>query len=156
MQVMVEATGELERRLTITLPGGDFENKVRERLKSMAPRVKMDGFRPGKVPYQMLERRYGSAVRQEVSDEFVQNSFRDAIKQESLRPAGPPQIEPPQLETGKAFEYTVTFEVLPSIEAINLEGIKIKRPVAEVTDTDITNVLERLRNQHLEWKPVEH
>lgn len=156
MQVMVEATGELERRLTITLPGGDFENKVRERLKSMAPRVKMDGFRPGKVPYQMLERRYGSAVRQEVSDEFVQNSFRDAIKQESLRPAGPPQIEPPRLETGKAFEYTVTFEVLPSIGAINLEGIEIKRPMAEVTDTDVENVLERLRNQHLEWEPVEH
>jgi trigger factor len=152
---MVEATGELERRLTITLPGGDFENKVRERLQSMAARVKMDGFRPGKVPYKVLERRYGPAVRQEVSDEFVQNSFRDAIKQESLRPAGPPQIEPPQLETGKPFEYTVTFEILPGIESINLEGIKIKRPLAEVTDMDVESVLEKLRNQHIEWEPVE-
>jgi trigger factor len=154
MQVMVEATGELERRLTITLPGGDFENKVQERLRSMAPRVKMDGFRPGKVPYKVLERRYGSAVRQEVLDEFVQSSFRDAIKQESLRPAGPPQIEPPQLEAGKPFEYTVTFEILPGIESINFEGIKIKRPLAEVTDMDVQSVLEKLQNQHLEWEPV--
>lgn len=155
MQVMVEATGELERRLTITLPAGNFENKVRERLQSMAPRVKMDGFRPGKVPYKVLERRYGSTVRQEVVDEFVRNSFRDAIKQESLRPAGPPHIEPPQLEAGKPFEYTVTFEILPGIESINLEGIKIKRPVAEVTDIDVRNVLEKLQYQYIEWEPVE-
>lgn len=155
MQVTVEATGALERRLTITLPGGDFENKVRERLQSMVPRVKMDGFRPGKVPYKVVERRYGSAVRQEVSDEFVRNSFRDAIQQESLRPAGPPRIEWPQLEAGKPFEYTATFEVLPEIEAVNLEGFKVKRPQAEVTDNDIENVLEKLRHQHLEWDPVE-
>jgi trigger factor len=154
MQVMVEATGELERRLTITLPGGDFENRVRERLQSMAPRVKMDGFRPGKVPYKVLEHRYGSTVRQEVLNEFVQNSFRDAIKQESLRLAGPPQIEPPQLEAGRPFEYTATFEILPGIETINLEGIKVKRPVAEVTDMDVKNILEKLQKQYTEWEPV--
>ncbi|ADE16157.1 trigger factor [Nitrosococcus halophilus Nc 4] len=155
MQVTVEATGELERRLTITLPGGDFENRVQERLRSMAPRVKMDGFRPGKVPYKVVERRYGPAVRQEVLDEFVQNSFRDAIQQESLRPAGPPRIEPSQWEAGKPFEYTATFEVLPDIESISLEGIKVKRPQAETTDKDIDSVLEKLRNQHVEWEPAE-
>ncbi|KFI22725.1 trigger factor [Nitrosococcus oceani] len=155
MQVTVEATGELERRLTITLPGSDFESKVQERLRSMVPRIKMDGFRPGKVPYKVVERRYGSAVRQEVSDEFVRDSFRDAIKQESLRPAGMPQIEPPQLEAGESFAYTVTFEVLPEIESVKLEGIKIKQPRAEVTDKDIEGVLKKLQEQHIEWEPME-
>ncbi|ADJ28381.1 trigger factor [Nitrosococcus watsonii] len=155
MQVTVEATGELERRLTITLPEGNFENRVQERLRSMVPRIKMDGFRPGKVPYKVVERRYGSAVRQEVSDEFVRDSFRDAIKEKSLRPASMPRVEPPQLEAGKPFAYTVTFEVLPDIESVKLDGIKIKQPRAEITDKDIQEVLEKLREQHIEWEPVE-
>lgn len=155
MQVTVEATGELERRLTITLPGDDFEKKVQERLRSMVSRVKIDGFRPGKVPYKVVERRYGSAVRQEVQDEFVENSFRDAIKQESLRIAGPPRIEPRQAETGKPFEYIATFEVLPVIEIVNLKEIKVKRPSVEVTDADVDALLEKLRRQHRKWEPVE-
>ena len=155
MQVTVESTGELERRLTITLPEEDVEQKVQSRLRSMAPRVKMDGFRPGKVPFKVVERRYGPAVRQEVFEEFVEHSFRDAIKQESLRPAGPPRIEPQGLETGQSFKYTATFEVLPNIEAINLKGIVVKRPVAEVTEADVDRILEKLRNQYLEWQPVD-
>lgn len=155
MQVTVEATGELERRLTITLPGDELEKKVQERLRSMVSRVKIDGFRPGKVPYKVVERRYGSAVRQEVQDEFVENSFRDAIKRESLRPAGPPRIEPCQAETGKPFEYIATFEVVPAIEAVNLKEIEVKRPSVEVTDADVNALLEKLRRQYREWEPIE-
>ncbi|BAW80427.1 trigger factor [Candidatus Nitrosoglobus terrae] len=156
MRVMVEATGELERRLTITLPFGDFESKVQERLKSIASRVKLDGFRPGKIPHKVLEHRYGSTVRQEIVDEFIRNSLSDAIKQESLQLASSPQINKlSKLETDKPFEYTATFEILPDIESINLEGIKIKRPIAEVTDIDVKNVLEKIRSQHLEWKSVD-
>jgi trigger factor len=155
MQVTVESTGELERRLTITLPEEDVKEKVQSRLRSMAPRVKMDGFRPGKVPFKVVERRYGPAVRQEILEEFIEHSFRDAIKQESLRPAGPPRIEPHGLEAGQSFKYTATFEVFPDIKVINLKGIVVKQPVAEVTEAEVEHVLEKLRNQSLEWEPVD-
>ncbi len=155
MQVSVQSSEGLERRLTVVVPAERVETAVQERLKSLARRVKVDGFRPGKVPFSLVQRMYGEQVRFEVQDEVVQSSFRDAVTQQQLRLAGTPRIESSSLEPDKGLEYTAVFEIYPEVGQVSLDSIKIEKPVAEVTEADVMVVLERLRKQASEWAAVE-
>src|SRR5690606_16191531 len=137
MQVSVEATGGLERRITVQVPAERIEKEIGDRLKSLTRTARVAGFRPGKVPFKVIERKYGAQVRQEVLGEVVQSSFYEAVAQEKLRPAGGPKIEASKIEPGQNLEYSATFEVYPEIRLASLEGVSIERPVAEVTDEDV-------------------
>ncbi|WP_026279919.1 trigger factor [Thioalkalivibrio sp. ALJ16] len=154
MQVSVEATGNLERKMTIQVPSERIDTEVDNRLKSLAKRVKLDGFRPGKVPMKVVRQRYGSGVYQEVLSEVLQESYREAVQQEGLEPAGNPSIEPTSLEGGDAIEFTASFQVFPEIEVADFSGAEIERPVAEVGDEDIDRVIDSLREQNKEWAEV--
>ena len=147
MQVSVETTSGLERRLTIAIPAEKIEAEVNQRIKQTAPKVKLDGFRPGKVPARVVRQRFGQGIRQEVLGELMSSSFYDAVTQEKLKPAGQPEIEPKQIEEGKDFSFTATFEVYPEFDLIDLKGVEIKRPVTEVTDADVAEMIETLRKQ---------
>jgi len=151
MQVSVEATEGLERRLTIAVPGERIEKEVKSRLDSMGSKAKIAGFRPGKVPFKVMQQRYGKRIRMEVLDSMIQESLSEAIVQQKLKLAGRPQISPTKDKPGEAFEYTATFEVYPDIELMGLETIQIERPTADITDDDINNVIESLRKQHCQW-----
>lgn len=155
MQVSVESGEGLERRMRVSLPAERFDREVEKRLKGIARTAKLPGFRPGKVPLNLLRRRYGGQVQGEVFGELVESSFSEAVRQESLRPAGRPAIEPDIKVEEKTYGYTATFEVLPQIELKPLDGVKVKRPSAEVTDTDMDDMLERLRKQRQTWNPVD-
>lgn len=155
MQVSLEATSGLERRLTITVPAEQVEAKVTERLKDTAKKVRLDGFRPGKVPLSVVKRRFGKSTRQEVVGDVMQSSFIEAIQKESLRPAGMPTVEPVKMEPGEDFEFIATFEVYPELALKGYEGITIEKPSADVTDADVEQMLETLRNQNREWQTVE-
>jgi len=155
MQISIETTSGLERRLTISVPSETFEGRISDRLGDAAQRVRLPGFRPGKVPMKEVRRRYGSAVRAEVAGELMQSSFFDAVRQEDLSPAGQPNLEVVKMEPGDDFEFTATFEVFPSIELADLSKVDVKRPEAEVTDADVDDMVERLRDQRKEWQEVD-
>ena len=147
MQVSIETTSGLERRLTVGVPAARVDSEVDSRLQKAAQNVRLPGFRPGKVPMKVMRQRYGAGVRQEVLGEVMSRSFQEAVVQEKLRPAGQPSIEPRSLEPGRDLEYVATFEVFPEVEVVAMSGFAVSRPVAEVTDADVDNIIEVFRKQ---------
>ena len=155
MQVSVEAGEGLERKLKIHIPKETVETQVESRLKSMLPRVKIDGFRPGKAPLKVVKQHYGEQVFQEVAGELIQNSFRDALTQENLNPAGDPSIATDGIKQGEPLEFTATFEVYPEVELAPISGMKLERITSSVTDADIDKMIETLRKQRSTWSEVD-
>ncbi|MAT49803.1 MAG: trigger factor [Porticoccaceae bacterium] len=155
MQVSIETTSGLERRMTIGVPADQVESEVTQRLEQAARTVRLDGFRKGKVPLKVVRQRFGKGVRQEVLGEVMNQSFQEAVNQEKLRPAGQPTIESMNDNPGQDFEFVATFEVYPEIELQDFSTISVEKPVAEVSDADIEKMIENLRTQHAEWKAVE-
>lgn len=155
MQVSIETTSGLERRMTVGVPAERVESEVNSRLQRAAKTVRLNGFRPGKVPMKVVRQRFGEGVRQEVLGEVMSQSFYEAVQQENVKPAGRPSIEPKQLDAGKDVEFVATFEVFPEIEARDCSGIEVERPVAEVTDADVDKMIEIFRKQRGSWEVVE-
>ena len=155
MQVSVESTGTLERRMTVTVPEEKIANEVEQRLKSMAPRVRIDGFRPGKVPFSVIRGKYTNQVRSEVIGDVMQSSYYEAVQQENLKPAGNPTIEPKLIEPGKGLEFDAIFEVMPEIKLAAMSKVKIEKPVVEVQNSDVDETIENIRKQRTEYEDVE-
>ena len=155
MQVTIETTSSLERRLTVGVPAAQVDGEVDTRLQKAAKNVKLPGFRPGKVPMNVMRQRFGANVRQEVLGEVVNQSFRDAVIQEKLRPAGEPTIEPRNLEQGKDVQYVATFEVFPEVELVDMKDFSIERPVAEVGSEDIDSIIDTFRKEKGNWEEAE-
>jgi trigger factor len=155
MQVSVEAGEGLERTLKIQIPTETVETQVESRLRSMLPRVKIDGFRPGKVPLKIVRQQYGDQVFQEVAGELIQNSFRDALVQENLNPAGDPSISTDGIKQGEPLEFTATFEVYPDVELAPVAGLKLEKITSAVTEADIDKMVDTLRKQRSTWSEVE-
>lgn len=151
MQVSVETTSGLERRLTITIPAQKIQSEVDARINKIAPQAKIDGFRPGKVPVSVVRQRYGEGVRQEVLGDLMSNSFQDAVIQEKLRPAGQPTVEPRQIENGKDFSFTATFEIYPEIKIKDINGAEVVRAKVEINDADVDTVIETIRKQQANY-----
>ncbi|AUJ70586.1 MULTISPECIES: trigger factor [Pseudoalteromonas] len=151
MQVSVETTQGLERRLTITVPAENVETEVKKRLQKLSRTQRIDGFRPGKVPVSIITKRYGAAVRQEVAGDLMQRNYIEAIIAEKINPAGAPSFAPKSLEAGKDLEFDATFEVYPEVELKDLDKIAVEKPAVSVTDEDLANMLETLRKQHASW-----
>ena len=155
MQVSVETLNDLERRVTVQVPAERVAKEIQDRLVAMSRKVKVAGFRPGKVPLKIMQRMYGNQVRYEAVSELMEHSLRDALVQEKLNPLGGPKIEPKPLEEGQAFEYSATFEVMPEFDPSGFENIKVERPVAEVTEQDVDHMIETLRQQRTILTAVE-
>lgn len=155
MQVSLETTSGLERRLTVGVPAEQVENEVQKRLQQAARTVSIKGFRKGKVPLSVVKQRFGAGVRQEVVGEVISRSFYEAAVKENLKPAGQPSIEPKQLEAGKDLEYVATFEVYPSVALSDLSAFEIKRDKAQVTEADIDNMIAVLRKHQAAWTAVD-
>lgn len=153
MQVSVETTSNLGRKLTVGIPSDKVESAVETKLKDAAKNIRIDGFRPGKVPMREVRRRFGPSVRQEVVGELIQQSFYEAITQEKLQPAGMPAIEEATNEKGKDVEFVATFEVFPEIELNNIDGETIEKPVAEIVETDVDDMIETLLKQRATFEP---
>ncbi len=155
MQVSIETTSGLERRLTVGVPAERIEKEVNARLQKALPNVRIDGFRPGKVPMRIVKQRFGEGVRQEVAGEVMSQTFYEAVEQEKLRPAGAPSIEPKALQEGRDFQYVATFEVYPEFAIADLSDREVELVVAEVTDADVDEMVDTLRKQQGEWLEVE-
>lgn len=155
MQVSLETGEGLERKLTIQVPAETVSKEVEKRLKSMTSRVKIDGFRPGKVPLKIVQQQYGVQVHQEVVGDMMQNTFRDAIVQQELKLAGAPNIEPKNLTAGEILEYVATFEIYPEVAIADCSALEVERVTADVVDDDIDKMIETLRKQRVTYNTVE-
>ncbi|MDN7123283.1 trigger factor [Pseudidiomarina terrestris] len=154
MQVSVETTQGLERRATITVPAATIDEKVKELLKNEYRNRRINGFRKGKVPPNVLQKLFGKEARARAAQELMQSKYFEAIMQEQINPAGPPSIEPKVNEAGKDLEFVATFEVYPQVEVQGLDKIEVEKPDVTVTDEDVDGMLETLRKQHASWKEV--
>lgn len=155
MQVSVEAGDGLERKLTVQVPAETVEMEVNNRLNSLKNSARIDGFRPGKVPLNVIKQKYSGAILQEVASELMQSSFREALTQENLSPAGDPAIQAQDLVLGQVMEYTATFEIFPEIEIAPVADLPIEKVDATVENSDVDNMIEVLRKQRMDWSEVE-
>ncbi|WP_323750634.1 trigger factor [Marinobacter sp.] len=154
MQVSVETTSNIERRMTIGVPAQEIDQAVQKRLQETARTVRLNGFRPGKVPMSVVKRRFGDSIRQEIVGEVMRDNYIKALQEQDINPAGWPQFEPKTMEEGKDLEFVAVFEVLPEIELGDLSNVKVEKPVAEVTDKDIDTMIDNLRRQQAPMKEV--
>jgi len=154
MQVSVETTQGLERRLTITVPADSVDSAVKARLQQLSKTQRINGFRPGKVPVSVIQKRFGAAVPQEVAGDVMQQNFYQAIVQEKINPAGMPSFELVKDENGQDLEFVAAFEVYPEVEVQGVADIEIEKPVVEISDADLDNMMETLQKQHATWKEV--
>ncbi|CAI1952343.1 trigger factor [Serratia sp. TSA_198.1] len=152
MQVSVETTQGLGRRLSITVPADTINQAVKKELIKAAKSVRIDGFRKGHVPMNIVEQRYGASVRQDVLGEAMQRSFVDAIIKEKINPAGAPNYVPGEYKEGEDFTFAVEFEVYPEVELKGLDAIEVEKPVVDVNDADVDTMLDTLRKQQATWK----
>jgi trigger factor len=133
MQTSLETLGELERRLTMSVPVAEIESEIQQRLARLAKNVKVPGFRPGKVPLKMVAQQYGTQVRSDVISDAVKANFADAIREQNLRIAGNPRIEP---RTGEgapdALQFSAVFEIYPEVKVGDLSDVTIERAQADV------------------------
>lgn len=156
MQVNVEQKEGLQRTVKVEIPAERIDDAVSERLQRLQRSVRLDGFRPGKVPARVVRDRFGSQVRQEVLGELIQSTFQEAVQQEELQPAGQPNFDTGEASVEKgSFKYEATFEVYPEVELAPLENIEVERPYAEVTEADIDTMIETLRDQQKKHEAVE-
>ncbi len=156
MQVSVESTGDIERKLMIEVPAERVDQEIEKRLKDMRGKVRLDGFRPGKVPMSVVKERYGQAVHQEVAGDVIQKTLYEAAQQEELRIAGSPtNVIPDTLTIGQPLKYTATVEIYPSVEIGDISSIEITRQTTDINDADIDKMIEVLQKQQQKWEDVD-
>ena len=153
MQVSVETLEGLKRRMTVELPVEQVNEIVDNKLRSMAREVRLDGFRPGKVPLKVIRKRFGVHARQEAYGELIQNSYYEALVEQKLHAVGDPAID--IKDEDDAFIYVAEFEVVPEVTISDLGDAELKRPVAELLDSDVDGMIEKLRQQRVTWNKVE-
>ncbi len=152
MQVSVEATSALERRLTVGVPSEDIDKEINKRLQQAAKTVQIKGFRKGKVPFKLVRQRFGAGVQREVLGDAINRTFQEAVREKELRLAGQPKIEARDPSPEGLFEYVATFEVYPEISLNNIDGVQVKRYAAEVTDSDVDEMIETLRKNQAQFQ----
>jgi trigger factor len=155
MQTNFETLSPLERRLTMAVPVDTIDREVEERLRKLSRTVRMPGFRPGKVPVKLVTQQYGPQVRSDVISESVKTTFADAIREQNLRVAGYPRIEP-RADAGDPgqLEFSATFEVYPEIRLGDLSTVTIERPQVEVGPEDVRRTIDMLRKQRTRYEGV--
>lgn len=155
MQVSVETTNGLERKITVVIEEERLSSVIDGRLQDMTKTVKVKGFRPGKVPLKIVKQQYADQVRQEVVGDVLQSTLYEAIGQEKLNPAGQPRVDSLKSDPGQGMEYTALFEVYPEVKLGDLSKETVEKPVVELTDADVDEMLETVRGQHKEWESVD-
>jgi len=147
MQVTETAADGLKREYTITVPAGDLEQEITRRLGEIGQQVRLPGFRPGKVPMQILRTRFGPSVRGEVLQSTLQASSAEAISERKLRPALPPKVDIVSADEGADLEYKMAIELLPEIPEPSFAELDIERLVVEVPEEEVDGAIERIAEQ---------
>ena len=153
MKVSVETKGELERRISVTVPAAEVSTRYKEELSRAAKDVHLKGFRPGRAPASELERRFGRRFRREVALDVAREKWPEAAEQESLKPATAPRLELGDWQEGLDLHFHATFECMPEFDLIDFSALELVRPKAEVTDQDIDAVLDKMCQEQKVFEP---
>lgn len=153
MEVSVEQTSELGRKLTITLPESAVQEKVTPRLQKIAKEARIDGFRRGKVPQSVVKKMYGESARFDAKQDLIQSSYFEALKQQDLTPAGYPLVD--FVDTAEGFTYTAAIEVYPTVSLEGVDKLEVTQQVCEVKESDVDDMIVKLRDQRKTWQTVE-
>ena len=152
MQAVLESPSALERQFTITIPTGDVETEFEAKLAETAKRVRIDGFRPGKVPASVVRQRYGQAIRQEIASDLMEKSLGQALSEHDVKPIGQPTIDDVNFEEGSDFSFKATFEVFPELDPTLIDGNEIEQTQCKIGASDIKEMIATLREQRKSWK----
>jgi trigger factor len=155
MEVSVDKTEGLKRSITVRVPNADIDREIEVRLKQVGKTARLKGFRPGKVPPNVVRQRFGGQVRQEVLGDIIRSSFSHAVTEKRLNPAGGPAIEPLAVPDGAWFAYRATFEVYPEVKLGDVRSLEFQIPKVEITEPDVDKMVLRLRKQRGHWKTAE-
>ena len=155
MQVSLENTANLERRLTVSLPAERLDGVVGKRLQEIGRTANIKGFRRGKVPAKVIEQRFGAQVRNEAYGDLIRESLGEAIAKENLRMAGNPDVKAEPVGDAGEIRYSATFEVVPDFGKVDPAQLKIVRATASIGEADIDGMIETLRQQRRTWDAVE-
>ncbi|HWI27086.1 MAG TPA: trigger factor [Stellaceae bacterium] len=155
MQITETSTDGLKHEFKVTVDADDIKQRVEGRLREIGQQVKLPGFRPGKVPLNVLRQRYGTSVMGEVLERAVSDTSNAAMQEHKLRPALQPKVEIVSFNEGKDLEYKLAVEVLPEFAPMNFAELKLERLRPEVPDADIDKALERIAQQQRKNEPVD-
>ncbi len=155
MEVTVEVVQGLERRMTVTIPVNGIQSKVDKKLRLMAKTARMQGFRPGKVPFRMIKRQYLDQIETEVVADIIQSTYGKALLKENIRPASGPALQSRDLKDDNTLEYVMTFEIYPEIEVQGLDRIKVEKPVVTISEENVDRMIQTLRQQRTDWNEVD-
>ncbi len=151
MQVSVESINNLERKIQVTMADDGLDAKIEKRLNEMKSRVRMDGFRPGKIPMNIMKQRYGEGVKHEMLNEMVAEGFYKATSEENIQPAGFPNFESVDTSNGE-ITFVATFEVYPEVELADLTALKVEKFTSTIGDEDVEAMLTKLQEQRQTWE----
>ena len=154
MQISVEKTSDIGRKMTISIPHDDLDVRVARRLQEVASTVQMQGFRKGKAPLNRVREQYGDRVRDEVARDLIGETFEKALLKEKLVPIGRPNVDILHLEENHPFQYTAEFEILPEAKVGDLAGVAVELIQSEIEDVDVDALIEKMRKEYQNWKPV--
>jgi trigger factor len=155
LRIDLEEQDAWRRRLTVTVPAGSVQTERSKIIQKLGSRLKVPGFRQGKIPGNIVEQQYGRALDQEVLDKVIGEAYRVALKNLELEPISEGQVEDVQYKPREDLTFSISFDVQPVIDLERVGGFTITRPKIEVVDEDLDRVVERLRNQAGVWKPLE-
>ena len=154
MNVTETLTEGLKREFKVVISANDIDTKINERLSELAPTLRLPGFRPGKVPTQLVKKRFGQSVLGEVLEKSVNDSSQKTLDDRGLRPALQPSIEVTSFEEGQDLEFSLTVELMPEIDPIDFSAISLEKLVATPGDKEINEALEKLTDQHKGSEPI--
>lgn len=155
MQISVEESGVIERRVTVSVPRAEVDREIEKRLHNMAKRARIPGFRPGKAPQKVINQRYGAQITNEVVSDTISTSYREALGKEEIVPAGLVSIEPKPFVSGDDLHYVATIELYPEIPSPTLAGRTIEKPLCAIAAEDIERTLEDIRKKNADFIPKE-
>lgn len=155
LQIDVQKPRAWSRRLTITIPAERVQAERRQEVLRLSRQVRLPGFRKGKVPAQVVERQFGSLIDQQALDRLVNEAFKEALEREQLQPISQGEVENVDYQPGSALRFDVEFEVRPELELERIGGFTVQQTKPAVTEEEVESVLERVRQQHASWNPVE-
>ena len=155
LRIDMEEQESWRRRLTVTVPASAVQQERNQIVQKLGGRLKLPGFRKGKVPTHVVEQRFGPAVDQDMLDKVIGEAYKMALRSQELEPISEGQVEDVKYQPREDLIFSISFDVQPVIELERLGGFTVERPKIEVVDEDVDRVLERLRDQNGVWKPME-
>ncbi len=153
MDIVIEKKTELERSLKVVIPGNDFTVEMTKQLQKIQQNTKIDGFRKGKIPIEIIKKKFGQEAKKEVINQLIQTSFQKAIESEKISPVAPPEVSITNAKEGEDLSYSAIFEVFPNINVIPFTELKIKRDKISIGESDVDKIAEKLKDQHKSWSP---